>query len=107
MNAHYPSAPGWKSGSPETAVAAAISVAEEARTVRLKCLRFVRQQGGYGATAEEGADAIGLSNHYAGRPRFSELRAAGLIVDSGNRRTGRSGRSAVVWVAVAEGEANG
>jgi len=98
-NPRFPYTSAARLGAPDTSVAAGAAHEENAWTIRAKCLTFIRSCRRFGATTDEGAEAVGLSNHYASRPRFSELRAAGLIFDSGFRRKGRSGRSTVVWVA--------
>jgi hypothetical protein len=84
--------------SPETAFEAGRANETRARSIREKCRRHVVGMGHYGSTSDEGAQALGLDNPYASRPRFAELHAAGLIVDSGDRRKGLSGRAQVVWI---------
>ncbi len=67
-----------------------------------KALHYLRviatYSGTAGRTPDELADLIGASP-LAIRPRITELRKAGLIVDTGCRRLNRSGRKAVVWRA--------
>lgn len=41
---------------------------------------------------------------YSLQPRFTELKRAGLIRDTGQRRFNRSGAKAIVWATVAQRE---
>lgn len=50
-------------------------------------------------SADQIADALGW-DRLALRPRISELHAAGLIADSGERGKGSSGKSCVLWKRV-------
>jgi predicted ArsR family transcriptional regulator len=47
-------------------------------------------------TADQCAVSLNI-DRLAIRPRFTELKAAGLIVDTGTRRANSSGRTATVW----------
>jgi hypothetical protein len=85
----------------DTSRAAAISKLETANTERAKVYRHIRQQGSYGATDEEIADAIGDPTRNTAGPRRRELVIAEVVEDSGQRRQTRRGRQATVWVAVA------
>lgn len=69
---------------------------QAAATLRELCLRHVHASPA-GATADETAAAIG-STPAAVRPRFTELKKAGQIRDSGGRRRNDSGKRAVVWI---------
>ncbi|MEI6870717.1 MAG: hypothetical protein WCL08_00405 [Verrucomicrobiota bacterium] len=55
---------------------------------------FLNRPGSY--TADEMAAHMGLSI-LSIRPRFSELRQSGSIVDTGLRSKNTSGKSAIVW----------
>ncbi len=89
----YPESAGWK--RTDTSRAAAESL--DAATVRGEVLRWLRQHGAH--TADETAAALEQSVLTV-RPRFSELRALGRIVDTGARRVNTSsGKSAIVWAA--------
>lgn len=90
----YPHAPGSKGG--ETSRAAAEGIAPRVDGLRGQVLAAIRQRPG---TPEQLAHRIGepLMNV---RPRCSELKAKGLIRDSGRRATAMGGRRAVVWEAV-------
>lgn len=96
----YPNSPGFK--RTETAKAAAESMKPTAATLRSACMAMllaVRDLTRGGLTADETAEELGESV-LSIRPRFSELSALNLIVDSGERRLNASGRRAVVWKAV-------
>lgn len=83
-----------------TSKAAAKSIEPAAGTLRAIVLAFIRGRGEAGATIEEVASGAGLKLQSA-CPRVNELAAAGLIHDSTKTRLTASGRSAVVWRAVA------
>lgn len=69
-----------------------------AACVRARVLKAISGSGDGGLTADQVAQALGLSVLTV-RPRVSELRTSGLIVDKRERRKNASGKSAVVWVA--------
>jgi len=54
----------------------------------------------YGPMTCDEVEALGHLNHQTASPRFTELRNAGRIVDTGERRRTRSGRRATVWRVV-------
>lgn len=91
----YPEVPGAR--PTDTSLAAAESVAETAETLREAVFGWILLRKGGGSTADETAEALDLSILTV-RPRVSELRAQGRIVDSGERRTNASGRRAIVWI---------
>jgi len=93
----YPHFPGSRAGSPETSELAAASIADAARSRSAQALAYVTCQAHNGATADEVAEAFEW-DRYSSRPRLAELHRQGVIVDSGNRRQGASGRKQVVWV---------
>lgn len=96
MTGDYPNEAGSK-GPAETSADAAAEV-DCARLQRL-VLGSIRRARRAGRTAEECAIALHLPRVSA-QPRVSELRAKGLVLDSGQRRTNRSsGKRAVVWIA--------
>ena len=97
MTGAYPDAPGWK-GQAETGRDAAGSVQSKVGRLQRMVLTTLARNAFYGSSAEEAADANDV-DRVSIQPRFSELRAKGLIVDSGRRRRNpSSGKSAVVWV---------
>jgi len=87
-----------------TSRAAADAIEPSAHTLRAAVLRYLRGQGSRGATDEEITLALDL-NPSTARPRRIELQQAGWVYDSGHTRQTRSGRDAVVWVAVLADEA--
>lgn len=92
----YPDLPGFK-GEAETGREAAESMTECSGRYRRMVLDLVTQRQSQGIMPEEAADLTGVSRATL-QPRFSELRAQGLIVDSGmRRRNPSSGKRAVVW----------
>jgi hypothetical protein len=84
---------------PATSVAAAEALQPDARTLRAEVLAAIRAAGPAGLTADEAAARL-RRTPFTTRPRCTELRGLGLITDSGRRRPNRSGRAAIVWVAV-------
>jgi hypothetical protein len=81
----------------DTSLEAADTVEPVAKLLREKVLRAVTQAGPNGITVLElcerdQLDRLGI------QPRFSELRKAGKIADSGVRRCNPSGVRAICWV---------
>ena len=87
----YPEAPGHR--DTDTSFDAARSMDGIAGRLRQEAFKFLTQSGG--ATADEVAAHVGVSV-LAMRPRITELKQQGVIVDSGLRRLNRSGRRAAV-----------
>lgn len=92
----YPAGPGFKQAG-GTSEQAARAVAGSAAGKRARVLAEVARRGGAGATADEIAQALGLSV-LSVRPRVSELNRSGFIVASGSRRKNDSGLNASVWI---------
>lgn len=93
----YPDSPGWK-GEAETGREAAFGMAHKLGRLQKLVRDSVARCGDAGLTPEEAADLHGLER-VSLQPRFSELKAKGVIADSGRRRTNPSSRRrAVVWV---------
>jgi predicted ArsR family transcriptional regulator len=90
----YPAVPGSKAAG--TSSEAAEAMKPRAGILRAKVLDCLRTR--CPLTADECAEMLGDSV-LAIRPRFSELRALGLVVDTGDRRINDSGRRAIVWGA--------
>ncbi len=90
----YPLTPGFK-GDLDTGRLAARSFAPKAKPIRVRALAVIE---GAPATAERIADVIG-AHWMVVRARCSELRAQGLITDSGRRGNGALGGRVVVWRA--------
>lgn len=91
----YPNKPGHR--GIDTSIAAAEAFAPHLAYCQHVVHQVVEEAGAYGAIGDEIAEKLGW-DRYAVRPRTSELKKKGLIVDSGRRRPGRSGRLTTVWV---------
>ena len=83
---------------PDTSREAAKAIEGDVARLRARVLHFISSQGAWGATDDEIERVTGIIGSTV-RPRRGELRARGLVKDSGERRKTRSGRNAVVWVA--------
>jgi hypothetical protein len=84
----------------QTSREAAESMADQRATLRQLVYRYIYNRKLYGATDEEAQLALGM-NPSTQRPRRIELRDRyNLVRDSGDWRYTKSGRRAVVWVAV-------
>jgi predicted ArsR family transcriptional regulator len=92
-----PSQPSACVGRARTACNAAWSEIDAARSREAKVLALVRASGPVGRSADEVANDFGWYL-YSSRPRLSQLKARGAIMDSGQRRPGESGRRQIVWV---------
>jgi predicted ArsR family transcriptional regulator len=79
-----------------TSLDAAISVAEQAVGLRTRVLRVIFEHRGL--TCDEVEQILGLK-HQTVSARIRELYALERLVESGERRKTRSGRSAIVWRA--------
>ena len=90
----YPHEPGHQ--GTDTSIEAAISMSDDACTLRGVVVEYLRRCGVRGSTADECATALN-ETVLAIRPRFTELRHLGYIRDSGDRRLNISGRRAIVW----------
>lgn len=97
----YPRTPGWQ--PPDTSIEAAEEIAPQVGRLQQLCLETIRAAGPDGLTADEVAARLELTP-FSVRPRVTELSKLGLIEDSGVRGENPSGRRAIVWVAVPEGE---
>ncbi len=83
-------------GTP-TSDLAAESMRPTVQSIRAEVLDTIHQGKSWGQTCDEIETMIDLP-HQTVSARIWELRKAGLVVDSGRRRTTRSGRGAIVWV---------
>jgi predicted transcriptional regulator len=90
----YPHEPGWR--DPETSREAAEAIAGIAGTLRRLVYDHIRKHPHQ--TADDIAVALRISTR-AIQPRVSELRALGLIINSG-RGKNPSGHSAHLWRTV-------
>ena len=100
-----PTDPGYDPAGPpaqrhsRTSVEAAKLMRGRAGTLRATIYRWLLTRSEWGATDEEGQEALGMEgNTY--RPRRCELQEAGLVVDSRQQRFTKNRRRAVVWRAV-------
>lgn len=91
----YPSEPGFK-GDADTGREAANDMLSKCGRLQQLALTAIRAAGYAGYTADELAMALSL-DRWTIQPRTSELKAKGLIVDSGLRRRNVTGKRAVVW----------
>lgn len=67
--------------------------------LRDRVLAFLASRGADGATDEEAETALRMrAQTYT--PRRGELVKAGLVADTGRRRSTTSGRPAAVWIAM-------
>lgn len=80
----------------DTSYAAAKSI--DAKTLQGKVLASIRRAGSTGLNLDELVTVSGIDRHSC-QPRTSELRAQGLIKDSGLRRELASSRKGICWVA--------
>lgn len=94
MGGLYPEEPGWK--EEDTSREAAESMAGRAGTLRRNAYDYICRFPYH--TADQIAAALGESP-LAIRPRISELRMKGLIINDG-RGINRSGKAAHLWRAV-------
>ena len=83
----------------ETSISAAVAIEPKAGTLRARVLNALRIRKHHGATDEELQTWLEM-NPSTQRPRRVELLESGLIKDSGTTRQTKSGRSAVVWIAI-------
>lgn len=97
---HYPTLPGHR--GVDTSIRAAEEIAPAAGTLRAKVLAAIKATGAEGLTTNELVDRLGIDRDSL-QPRTSELKAQGLIRDSGQRRRNANGKLSIVWAATARG----
>lgn len=95
----YPDHPGSK-GRDGTSQEAADAIAPDVTRLRLLALRALDRLGA--ATVLEAVAVSGVTRE-ALQPRFSELRARGLVEPTGERRANPSGKRAAVLRLTARG----
>jgi predicted ArsR family transcriptional regulator len=95
----YPHHPGAK-GRSDTSYIAARLAAPRAKPIRQRTLEDIERAP---ATAEQVSERIGV-HFMICRARCSELRAQGLIEDSGQRGDGALGGKVIVWRATTPAE---
>lgn len=89
-------------GKTDTSRAAAEKVQPDAAIIRSRVLRDIRRAGALGATPSETAGRLKL-HILSVRPRTTELKDMGDIVDSGKRRRNARGNNEIVWIAAGQG----
>lgn len=90
----YPDAPGFKAPGPSEQ--AAEQIAPSAMLLRAAVLKKFEDHYPQGRTADEVAGELRQSI-LSVRPRVSELKRGGLLIDTGERRKNESGMTATVW----------
>ena len=98
----YPAVAGSK-GEAETGKEAAASMNPHLGRLQRLVADTVKSSGENGMTPEDLCEATGLERTTV-QPRTSELRAKGILRDSGLRRLNRSRKRAIVWVYVPQEE---
>lgn len=93
--ARYPVSPGHR--GIETSIEAAEATAPKVGRLQRMTLAAITSACWNGLTADEASMTCGM-DRWSIRPRLSELRVKGLIVDSGLRRPNVTGKRAIVWV---------
>lgn len=102
MSKGYPNKPGHCGIS--TSMEAADSIASVSNRLRALVYRTLHAHSA-GLTVDELCEVVGHAR-YSLQPRFTELRHAGSIHDTGQRRFNVSGRRAIVWaVSIAREQA--
>jgi hypothetical protein len=105
MQETYPDMPGFK-GEAETSREAAEAIATVSGRLRKLAREAYRDVGRTGLTPEELAHRVGLPRETM-QPRTSELKALGILADSGLRRRNGSGKRAAVLVLAEYAPAKG
>lgn len=90
-----PEGPGWKQG--DTSAQAAAEMAPKAATLRQMALDALREAG-EPLTADEVAARLRM-DRLSIRPRITELKDMGRVLDSGLRGKTRARKTAVKWRA--------
>ena len=93
----YPDAPGHR--NIETSVAAALDLAPKLGRLQSMAQIALREAGERGLTADELAASLQF-DRWSIQPRTSDLKRKGLIRDNGQRFPDKTGKLAIVWVAV-------
>lgn len=88
----YPNTPGWK-GDSGVGRDAALMAAKHVKGRRALVLQGLEQGPG---TSEQVAERIGL-HWYLTRPRLSDLKALGQVIETGERGRGALGGPSTIW----------
>ena len=94
--------PRYRRESPLTSIDAAISVQASLPELQHAVLRFIKDQGRRGCTADELTKALGYYGRAPARTRRSELTTMGMVLNTGTTREMDTGRKAIVWAAKGE-----
>lgn len=94
--------PSYAEGGPghrgvDTSIAGAEHIAKALPRLQSNVFGVIREAGAHGATGDEIAASLDWER-FRVRPRTSELRHAGRIVDSGQRRLSQAGVASIVWI---------
>lgn len=81
----------------DTSLNAAEEIRGSAGILREKVFNLIAARGPYGCTDDEVEVLLGM-RHQTVSARRRELVLANRVIDSGIRRTTRSGRTAIVWL---------
>lgn len=81
---------------PETSFKAAKVAGRTAKTLRAGVFKYISSRGDSGATANEVHLHFDMDKNSTS-PRITELKQAGVIFDSGERRAGDGCGSSIVW----------
>ena len=95
--------PMWSDSSVDTSRAAAAQILASQDRMVAEVFAAVQAAGSGGLTCQEVEDLLGML-HQTASARIYDLHEAGGIIDSGQRRTTRSQRWAIVWVVPPEPE---
>jgi hypothetical protein len=87
-----------RSTDPDTSFESAHEIVAKLSYLESMVFSSIARCGEDGATAFEVQSDTGLANETC-TPRFAPLRRKGVIVDSGERRKGGTGRKQIVWRA--------
>tara|TARA_Y100001963_G_C6477854_1_gene307568 strand:+ start:117 stop:515 length:399 start_codon:yes stop_codon:yes gene_type:complete len=87
-----------RNNDPVTSHEAAEKIQEGLPSLEAQVLKSIRASGSKGQNSYEVEIATGIPNQTC-TPRLAPLRRKGLIVDSGERRPGGTGRNQIVWKA--------
>ena len=93
--------PPYHRGGTATERQAAMSVIGHAKTLRDRAYQWLIEQGARGGTRDELDQVLAITPNVT-QPRLRELEQMELIRKTDRRRPTRSGRSAVVYVAIQE-----
>ena len=93
---------GHRNNDPDTSVEAAVAASTDMTHNQIIVLRALAAAGTHGLIDHEHHPVNGLDQDTAGKRR-GELRALGLVVDSGHRRKTPRGRNAIVWCITVAG----